>query len=259
MRPATDAERKALGIPPAYTEPLVAIDPQADLIAMATITTPSGKTKPFYKYSKSFIERRAKEKYKRVAKLASRIDKIEKRIASDSEGTSEDRHLAMTARLILLTGMRIGNPPQGVGESFGATSLLLSHCTPNGSSVKLDFIGKKGVAQSYVVKDSVLTEYVKERKGEARLFPHEANAVLRYMKKIGLAKAHDIRTLHAMTIAEALIKEVTKDGPPTTKKAVKLIRKTVGAEVGKILGNNASQAIKSYIDAKLWPEMEEKG
>jgi len=263
LRPASDAERKALGIPPAYTHPMIAVDPNADLIAMATITTPSGKIKPFYKYSKAFVERRQREKYKRVEKLAKRIEKVEARIHSDSESEGSDRHLAMTARLILLTGMRIGNPPQGKDPSFGASTLLLSHCSfeanaGNGraNTIVLDFIGKKGVAQHYEVKDAVFAQYVRERQGNERLFPHEANAVLRYLKRIGLAKAHDIRTLHAMTIAQALIEEITKEAKPTSKKAVKLIRKTVGTEVGKILGNNASQAIKSYIDAKLWPEIE---
>src|SRR4051812_33288938 len=96
MRPATDAERKALGIPPAYTEPLVAIDPSADLIAMATITTPSGKQKPFYKYSAAHIARQASAKYKRVQKLGGKIEKIEARIERDCQSSDEDiRHVAM--------------------------------------------------------------------------------------------------------------------------------------------------------------------
>jgi len=260
MRPATDEERKALGIPPAYTDPLVAIDPNADLIAMATITTPSGVQKPFYKYSKAHIARQHAKKYRRVQKLASKIEKIEKRIDADVSSEGDSRPLAICAKLVLLTGLRAGNPPQGEGESFGAASLLLSHCSFVEDGVSLDFIGKKGVPQHVVVRDAVFSEYVRERSalGEARLFPFEANALLRYMKSIGCEKVHDLRTLRAMLLAEALIAELVKDGPPRTKKAAKLLKKVVGTEVAKVLGNSPSQAIKSYIDAKTWPDLEEE-
>jgi Arc/MetJ family transcription regulator len=76
------------------------------------------------------------------------------------------------------------------------------------------------------------------------------------MKSIGASKAHDLRTWRAMMVAEALITELLKDGLPTSKKAAKLLRRTVGEQVGKILGNNASQALKSYIDAKIIPTHE---
>jgi DNA topoisomerase IB len=257
MRAATDAERKALGIPPAYTEPLIAIDPNADLIAMATITTPSGKQKPFYKYSAAHIERQAKAKFKRVQKLAGKIEKIESKILRDcSSDDEETRALAVCARLVLLTGLRAGNPPQGVGESFGAASLLMSHVTLESDVVTLDFIGKKGVVQHVVVTDGIIANFIRDREAELRVFPHEANVLLRYMKSIGCEKVHDLRTLRAMLMAGVLIEELLKDGPPTTKKAAKLLRKTVGIEVAKILGNSPSQALKSYIDSRILPVAE---
>jgi DNA topoisomerase-1 len=257
MRPASDAERKELGIPPAYTEPLIAVDPTADLIAMATITKPDGTTKPFYKYSAKHIARQAAKKFKRVAKLGDRIEKIEARIEKDCR-SGVNRDVAMCARLVLMTGLRAGNAPQGEGESFGASSLLLEHCTTEGDTIRLQFIGKKGVAQDVTFRDGLIAGYIRERAAakQSDLFPHEASATLRYLKSINCEKTHDLRTWRAMMLAEALIEELVKDGPPATKKAAKLLRKTVGIEVAKILGNSPSQALKSYIDSKIIPESE---
>src|SRR6187431_1454388 len=55
MRPATDKERRRLGIAPAYTQAMVATDPKAEL--RATATTAAGKTA--YYYAKGYTDRQA--------------------------------------------------------------------------------------------------------------------------------------------------------------------------------------------------------
>jgi DNA topoisomerase-1 len=251
MRQASDDEKKALGVPPAYTNVLVATDPSADLIATATITTPSGKQKTFYRYSASFIAKQAARKFSRVKRLAKRIDRIEARVARDCLAKPE----AMCLRLILQTGIRIGNPHQGEKESFGAATLLTRHAAVTGDVVRLQFTGKKQVEQDMSFSDSVLAGYIQHRQasGEQELFPVAANSVLRYAKSIGAAKVHDFRTLRAMVLADALLEELSKEGPPTTKKEAKLIKKAVATEVARALGNSPAQAIKSYIESHVWP------
>jgi DNA topoisomerase-1 len=146
MRSASDAERKKLGVPPAYTNVMVAVDPKADLVA--TALTPKGKT--FYLYSKAFRARQDAKKYARVARLVKKADEIEARIDRDClNPAGDDYHVAMTARLILLTGLRNGNPAQGEKESYGASSLLLEHCVDNQDELRLVFPGKHGVMQSW--------------------------------------------------------------------------------------------------------------
>ena len=259
MRPASDAERKALGIPPAYFDVLIAVDPKADLIATATIKTKSGKIKTFYRYSKSFIAGQADKKWARVRKLGAKAEKIEARLTKDCT-SGDDIAVAQSARLIMLTGMRNGNPPQGEGESYGASSLLMSHISLSGDTITFDFIGKKGVAQHYVLTDSLLASYVRERRSrsETRLFPHDANATLKYLKSIGAAKCHDFRTWRANEFASILVDELVKDGIPTSKKGIKLLKKTVATAVGAMLGNNASQAMKSYISPKVWEKVDQE-
>ena len=76
LRPATPAEAKARGIPPAYTNVMISDDPNADL--QATARTAAGKT--FYLYSKAFTARSAEAKWRRVRKLnAERMQRIEPR------------------------------------------------------------------------------------------------------------------------------------------------------------------------------------
>jgi DNA topoisomerase-1 len=252
MRKATDAEKRALGVPPAYTDVMVSTDPNADLVATARI--PNGKT--FYRYSAAFVERQAAAKWDRVKRLGAKAEKIEKRILRDAQ-SGEDRHVAMCAWLIMLTGMRNGNPPQGKDQSYGASSLLLEHTNVRKDEVTFDFVGKKGVQQHYVVRDALLAGYVRERSHEARLFPHDANATLRYLKSIGAAKVHDLRTWRANELASILIEELLKHGVPESKKAIKAFKKLVATKVAEALGNSPSMALKSYIDPRAWRVFED--
>lgn len=251
MRKATDAERKALGVPPAYSDVMVSTDPKADLVATARI--PNGKT--FYRYSKAFVERQAAKKWDRVKKLGAKAEKIERRIKADC-ASGESRDVAMTSWLIMLTGMRIGNPPQGLDQSYGASSLLMKHVRVTGNEITLDFVGKKGVKQHYVIKDSLIAGYVRERKGAAELFPHNANAVLKYMQSIGAEKVHDLRTWRANEMASVLVAELLKAGMPKSAKAIKAFKRNVATAVAEQLGNNVSQAMKSYIDPRCWQPIE---
>jgi len=256
LRPATPAEAKARGIPPAYTNVMISDDPNADL--QATARTAAGKT--FYLYSKAFTARSAEAKWRRVRKLnAERMQRIESRILRDASGSGEDRHVAMTAYLIMLTGLRNGGAPQGTKESFGASSLLMQHVQASPESVRLRFPGKHGILQDHEVKDDLFAAYVRSREAEGatKLFPHEAAQTLRYMKKIGLRKVHDVRTWRANELARALVQELLKIERPTSKKGVKLYQKIVATKVSEVLGNKPGQAMKSYIDPKVWEPFEE--
>ena len=256
LRPATAEEAKKLGVPPAYTDVLIADDPKADLIA--TARTPKGKT--FYMYSASFRERMNRRKFKRVRALMTRIDKIEQRVLRDAQ-RFETESLATCARLIMLTGMRNGGESQGEKRSYGATSLLVEHCERMPDGIRFRFTGKHGVEQDYVVNDVVIYNWVSDRMASerVRLFDHDAGATLRYMKKLGCAKVHDLRTWRANVIAEALMREVQEQGLPESKKGKKQMVRFIAEQVASALGNKPGQALKSYIDPKvIRPLMEEE-
>jgi DNA topoisomerase-1 len=249
MRPASDAERKALGVPPAYVNVRVAVDGSADLVA--TATTPQGKA--YYLYSKAFRAKQDAKKWTRVRRLEAKLQKVEDRLERDAE---HGNAIAICARLVLHTGLRNGGEPQGVfgKQSFGASSLLMEHVTLQGDSARLQFPGKHEVMQDVLVpSDPLFAGYVRSRKGEAKLFDHDAGQTLRYMKSIGAAKVHDLRTLRANALARALVAELLRiSGKPESKKERKLLVKIVAERVAAVLGNKPGQALKSYIDPSVW-------
>jgi DNA topoisomerase-1 len=212
----------------------------------------------FYRYSKTHIARQAKEKYARVSRLSNKIESVEARIIRDCNVGSENRSLAVAALLVLRSGTRAGNAGQshdGLHESFGAASLLTSHCTVDGDSIRLQYVGKKNVQQDTTFVDPIVAEYIRERQAsnEVDLFPISANQLLRYMKSVGCSKTHDLRTLRGQLVAQTLADDLTKDGLPETKKEAKLLRKVIGIGVGSVLGNSASQALSSYIAPSIIP------
>jgi DNA topoisomerase-1 len=252
MRAATREEAKARGfvIPPAYTDLRLAVDPKADLQVLAH--TPKNKTAYFY--SKEFVERQVRLKWKRVDKLMRSIDAVEKRVSADSEGGSdEDREVAMTIRLIMQTGLRNGNKKQGEKDSYGASSLRMEHVQHAGARVLLHFPGKHGVSQSHDIADAVLASYVRERQdaGAEVLFPHTASDTLRYFRKVAgrAVKVHDLRTWYANVLATALVAKLVGETP-----SIKKLKKAVATQVSEKLGNKPSQALKSYINPRVFGE-----
>jgi DNA topoisomerase-1 len=246
MRPASDAERKARGIPPAYKSAMIAIDAEADL--QVTAITPGGKTAYFY--SAGFVRRQEQAKWRRLAKVSKRIDKISEDVEAHSvAGRSE----ALTVRLILQTGIRNGGKMQGVKEAYGATSLRTEHVTLDGDTLLLSFPGKRGVAQVHSLRDAVLATYIRERKedGQERIFPHTAADTLRYLRTVGgpAIKVHDLRTWYANVLAEACVARMIQDAL-----TLKKLKKAVAVEVSQKLGNSPSQALKSYINPSVFGE-----
>jgi DNA topoisomerase-1 len=258
MRPATDAERRRLAIPPAYTDAMVAVDPKAEL--RATAKTPVGKTASYY--SAAYTERQDAAKWSRVMALQRAMPSLVTRIDRDSQrprGT--DYPKAMALRLIALTGMRNGGEPKGQKESFGATSLLTDHVSVAGDTVRMVFPGKSGVAQDITVADGPLANYVRERQatGARTLFPHKSGETLDYLRKIsgGKFKVHDLRTWNGTVMADRLVDDIVKAGlTPKTQKQLKALRKQVATAVSKRLGNTPAMALSTYIHPAVFRPLE---
>jgi len=225
---------------------MIAIDANADL--QVTAITPGGKTAYFY--HADFVRRQEAVKWKRLAKVTRRIDAISERVEKDSvDGISP----ALTIRLILQTGLRNGGKMQGVKEAYGASSLRTEHVTLDGNVLLLTFPGKKGVLQVHSLTDPVLAEHVRKRKAqlEEKIFDHDAAETLRYLRSIAgtYVKVHDLRTWYANVLAEALVVKLVQDAL-----TIKKLKRAVAVEVSKKLGNSPSQALKSYINPRVFGE-----
>jgi len=238
-----------------YVDAQVAVDAAAALQAVA-VSPSTGKT--LYFYSPEHKALADADKWNRVRHVTRNVEALAARVDEAAEAGKAE---ALTLRLILQTGMRNGNPPQGAlddsKDSFGASSLLLEHVRLEApDTLHLTFPGKKGVPQAFTIVDAVLYAYVQRRRsrqGVVRLFPHQANATLRYLRTLDPEiKVHDLRAWYASTLASALIPEFRDE--VTAKKLPKAVAKVVAGR----LGNTAGVAQKSYMDPGLFPKEEEE-
>lgn len=260
MRAATDAERKKLGIPPAYTNVQIATNPKADL--RATAVTAKGKTVSFY--SKQYTDQQAAAKWARVVAFNREVPRIAAKVDKDANNPkSEHQSEAMALRLILQTGLRNGGDDGGGDEeAFGASNLRTDHVSVDGATVRMQFPGKHGVAQDHSVTDPLFAKWVLGRMdaGKETVFDHDSDATLRYLQSLTPKtkfKVHDLRTWVATVYADTLVQAAVKGGVlPKTKKDYKAFLKEISTKVAGVLGNNAGQALKSYIHPAVFKPFE---
>ena len=109
-------------------------------------------------------------RFAKLGKMADLVVKELRRVVEDDPLSMEGR-LAFACLLMLLTGIRVGNEssaegyasnlPNNPGEmvqTFGVTTLRPEHIQAEDDILKLDFLGKKQVAQNIKVTDPLLLD-----------------------------------------------------------------------------------------------------
>ena len=154
---------KALVLPPAWNE--VWIAPKKNAYLQATGIDAAGRKQ--YRYHPQWTTRRSERKYFRLLEFGKVLPQVRKRIAKDLKRKQMDerRVLAICVQVMLKSLIRVGNEfyKQNYG-SFGLSTLRDKHAKINGNTLKLEFIGKKGVKQSVTLNDKVLARLVKQCK-----------------------------------------------------------------------------------------------
>ncbi|MEJ5963532.1 DNA topoisomerase IB [Pedobacter immunditicola] len=154
---------KALVLPPAWTQ--VWIAPKKNAYLQATGVDAAGRKQ--YRYHHEWTSRRSERKYFRLLEFGSVLPKVRKRIAKDLKRKEfdEQKVLAICVQVMLKTLIRVGNEfyKQNYG-SFGLSTLRDKHAKINGNTLKLDFVGKKGVKQEVTLNDKTLARLVKKCK-----------------------------------------------------------------------------------------------
>ena len=251
------AHLKAIRIPPAWTHVSVNPDPKGKLMVVGKDV----KGRSQHIYSKAHSQGQADLKFARMSELERMMPEIQR--INDKNRESEDPKTKEEADILALI-MQTGIRPGGEGDTgadkkaYGATTLLGRHVVEGANgSVRLKFVGKKGVDLSIPVKDkslaSMLLERAKasDRKGE--IFPnvsaHDLSAYVKQVTGGDEYKTKDFRTLLANRIAAA---EIAKVKPPTDPKTFKKKAKEVATIVAKALGNTAAIALSSYINPMVF-------
>lgn len=246
FHPATADERKALKVPPAWTDVQVADDKHSKVLARGRDA--KGRTQAVYsaKHTKAAL----KDKFRRLVKFNAKLPAIMRRVQKDL-ARGNDREEAAVLRLIYLSGFRNGGDDStGKVKAYGASNLLAEHVTIKGDVVTFDFIGKLGVRQQHEIRDAGLATdlFVRKHRGGA-LFNTDSAKVLRYLKRSGNFKVHDFRTWNATELALAAVETMSA---PDTVKAFWLLRDSIGDLVAKKLGDTRKIVLDSYINPSVF-------
>ena len=232
-------------------------------------------------------------KFARVRSIDKQLGELIAATRPEAKAGKERTHSKAVASgllLVLLTGMRAGGgkSPGKAGstagkETFGATTIERRHVrVAPGGVVHIRYQGKKDVFRDVTVTDKELASSIRVfLGGKNKGAPNDRTPLFTYgpkdahLRRTDLAKSlkrlndhykvKDLRTLVAMDIATAEVKDILKgahklraqvpEKPAARKRFAKALVKRVGVAVSSQLGNTPSVAISDYIDPRLIEKM----
>ncbi|MDB5032132.1 DNA topoisomerase IB [Mucilaginibacter sp.] len=150
-----------LVIPPAYTNVWISSYENGHLQFTGTDT--AGRKQ--YRYHADWNKIRNQSKYHRLQTFASYLPAIRERVDKDLSRRNLDHEkvVALVVRLMELTGIRVGNESyKKLYGSFGLTTLQDRHVKIDGSNLKFEFKGKKGVFHKIALQSRRLAKLVKQ-------------------------------------------------------------------------------------------------
>lgn len=250
------AHIKASHVPPDWTDVTVSTDPNADVLVKAR--DKAGRIKTVYR--DDFHMRTAALKFARAQEMLRKADAIHAQ--NQANRRSADPAVRDAADLTWLIEQQATRPgsegdTKAKVKAYGATTLRAEHVVETTEGVRLQFIGKEGVAHDHLIRDPELAKMLLERKRTAdarggKLFQTDDSKLRAYVATLdgGGFIPKDFRTLRANTIAIAEIQRIGEccASPKDYKARVK----EVAERVSHVLGNRPSQALESYIDPTLF-------
>src|SRR6202012_4234010 len=150
-----------LVIPPAYTN--VWISPHENGHLQFTGTDAAGRKQ--YRYHPEWNKLRNQSKYHLLQLFASYLPAIRAHVDKDlnRHNLDHEKVVALVVRLMELTSIRVGNESyKKLYGSFGLTTLQDRHVKIEGSNVRFEFKGKKGVFHKVSLQSKKLARLVKQ-------------------------------------------------------------------------------------------------
>lgn len=150
-----------LVIPPAYTN--VWISPHENGHLQFTGTDTAGRKQ--YRYHPDWNKIRNQSKYHRLQLFAEHLPAIREQIDKDlaRHKLDHEKVVALVVRLMELTSIRVGNESyKKLYGSFGLTTLMNRHVKIDGTTLKFEFKGKKGVFHKVSLQSKKLARLVKQ-------------------------------------------------------------------------------------------------
>ena len=201
---------------------------------------------------KAFRQNLSNANNERIAKtLIPKMQTIRKKLKTQAASGDEESKVLY---LITQSGFRIGGKGDGKSklEAFGATTLQGQHVKVQGDTVHFNFPGKKGVQQVHSIKDPVIAKMIGTPKIGERVFKTtDAKVREKWQSEFGGEKVHDIRHAVATEVAQRHLFKMIPP-PPKSQAERNAIIKASSIESARVLGNNPSQALSTYINPRLW-------
>lgn len=207
-----------------------------------------------YIYDKKHIDQRNKKKAEQLKKLSKSFSKLRDQLKKDV--LNEDFKIRLPALAIALmdeTYERVGNRYSASDmEHYGITTLLVKHIKFLGSKATLKYVGKSGVKQNKIVKNSkVVSQLKKLCKGkkpndpilEFEDYTLNDNHVNQYLRPFNIT-AKDIRGLHANVEVRKQLQKMKKGKDEKERKEI--FKKAV-EEAAKIVGHEPSTLKNQYL------------
>lgn len=194
-----------------------------------------------------------KQKFGRNEEFDKALPQIRERLKADLHGDHSEE--AAVLSLIDKTGFRIGGDEDtgAAVKAYGASTLNNSHVKIEGDKVEFNFTGKKGVQQSHVLHDPELARMLAPRVAKGgNLFNTNDAKTGKYLKEIGGNDAFKNKDFRTAVATETARKTIQSMPVPTNIAELKKARATVAETVSRRLGNNPSEAQKSYINPKVY-------
>jgi len=233
-------------IAPAYRDVKINLNPNAKVLAIGK----DDRDRPQYIYNPKQVKKRCNSKFKKLINFGKNYDKITRHIEQDfsKRGESKNKQIAMILKIIMDCNFRIGNDRYTRdNNSFGVSTLTCKHVKRKKNLVLIDFIGKKGVRNTCVVKNkkirnNLLTQK-KKKQSDDRIFVHDgveikSTDVNEYLKRLGNYTTKNFRTWGANT---ELIHSLLDDND---------LSESVDM-VAQKLHHTSAICKKNYIDPKL--------
>lgn len=220
------------------------------------------------------------DKFNRMAKLACMFEQLSDKLdgmISRGGFVTENARLALALKMMMNTGIRIGNEGSAEGymtkphpyskeepkfvQTYGLTTITRQHVQVKGRKVVFFFLGKKHVDNTFEVTGALAKQirtYLKVYNGDT-LFDITAYQLTKFIKRyVGRSfTPKDFRTMRANMYAYEMMEEILDRENPTTKREFNAEVKEIAEYVSEHLNNTASVCKTSYIDSYLWDEFAE--
>jgi DNA topoisomerase-1 len=248
---------KKLVLPPAWTDVWIAAKANAHL--QATGIDAAGRKQ--YRYHTEWSRHRNETKYFRLLEFGSKLPDFRKNILKDLRRRELDERkvLAISVNVMQKTLIRVGNEEyKQLYGSYGLTTLRDKHVKIEGNTMKLSFVGKKGVEHEIKLNDKTLARLV----GKCRDIPGQelfqyytpegerrsidSGKINRYIREVSCCDftAKDFRTWSGTL--ETLRQLAALEYPENETRRKKNIN-TALDEVSARLGNTRTVCRKSYV------------